>query len=306
MRRRLTSTDGILLLTVVLWALNIIVTKYILDNGFQPLAYAAMRYGARDRDLPRADVRARATRCASAAERSLARWAIAAFALLPQPGVLRLRAQAHDGDDGGAHPRHDAGVRRALRVAGRARAHDRGGSGSPRASPSAASRLVAAGSGGDFSGELAGILVARRHRRHVGGLLGRHRAAHADVLAVSHQLGRARRSCGCRSSSSRAPRSPIRTSTSAGSSGSASRSPSSGRSLLTNVLWFTAVHRVGPATGVALREPPAVPRGRLRRDPPLGAALRLADRRRPAHRRRHLPRRQPRDGRGARGVRSRA
>jgi drug/metabolite transporter (DMT)-like permease len=34
-----------LLLTVVIWALNITVTRYILTHGFQPLAYAALRYG---------------------------------------------------------------------------------------------------------------------------------------------------------------------------------------------------------------------------------------------------------------------
>ncbi len=45
MRGRLSSTDGILLLTVVIWALNISVTKYILTHGFAPLSYAAVRYG---------------------------------------------------------------------------------------------------------------------------------------------------------------------------------------------------------------------------------------------------------------------
>ena len=188
-----------LLLTVVLWALNITVTKYILDNGFQPLAYAAVRYGARHAIFLVLTVRSSA-RCASAGARSLARWAIAAFVALPQPGVLRLRAQADDGDDGGADPRHDAGVRGALRLAGRARAHDRGGSGSPRASPFGGVGLVAAGSGGDFSGRPRGDPRRRRHRRHLGGLLGRDRAAHADVLAVPHQRGRADRSCACRSS----------------------------------------------------------------------------------------------------------
>jgi drug/metabolite transporter (DMT)-like permease len=44
-RRKLTSTDGILLLTVLIWALNITITRYILTHGFQPLAYAAVRYG---------------------------------------------------------------------------------------------------------------------------------------------------------------------------------------------------------------------------------------------------------------------
>ena len=34
-----------LLLTVVLWALNLTVTRYILTHGFEPLAYATVRYG---------------------------------------------------------------------------------------------------------------------------------------------------------------------------------------------------------------------------------------------------------------------
>jgi drug/metabolite transporter (DMT)-like permease len=44
-RRTLTSTDGILLVTVVIWALNITVTRYILTHGFEPLAYSAVRFG---------------------------------------------------------------------------------------------------------------------------------------------------------------------------------------------------------------------------------------------------------------------
>ena len=32
---------------VLLWALNLSVTKYILTHGFEPLPYAAVRYGAR-------------------------------------------------------------------------------------------------------------------------------------------------------------------------------------------------------------------------------------------------------------------
>lgn len=43
--RRLSSTDGLLLLTVVIWGLNITVTRYVVTHGFQPLAYAAIRYG---------------------------------------------------------------------------------------------------------------------------------------------------------------------------------------------------------------------------------------------------------------------
>jgi drug/metabolite transporter (DMT)-like permease len=40
------STDLLLLATVVLWALNITVSKYVLEHGFLPLAYAPLRYGA--------------------------------------------------------------------------------------------------------------------------------------------------------------------------------------------------------------------------------------------------------------------
>jgi drug/metabolite transporter (DMT)-like permease len=38
------TADLMLLGTVSLWALNFTVSKYILDEGFQPLAYAAVRY----------------------------------------------------------------------------------------------------------------------------------------------------------------------------------------------------------------------------------------------------------------------
>jgi drug/metabolite transporter (DMT)-like permease len=44
--RRLSIVDLMLLGTVFLWALNVTVTKYVLNHGFQPLAYAAIRYFA--------------------------------------------------------------------------------------------------------------------------------------------------------------------------------------------------------------------------------------------------------------------
>jgi len=44
MRRH--SIELMLLTTVVLWSLNLTVTRYILTHGFQPLAYATVRYGA--------------------------------------------------------------------------------------------------------------------------------------------------------------------------------------------------------------------------------------------------------------------
>jgi drug/metabolite transporter (DMT)-like permease len=45
MRRPLT-VELMLLGTIVLWALNLTVTRYILTHGFLPLAYATIRYGA--------------------------------------------------------------------------------------------------------------------------------------------------------------------------------------------------------------------------------------------------------------------
>ena len=42
--RRPLSTELMLLTTVVLWALNITVTRYV-SHGFEPLAYATVRYG---------------------------------------------------------------------------------------------------------------------------------------------------------------------------------------------------------------------------------------------------------------------
>ena len=44
--RRVSSVDLMLLGTVLLWALNITVTKYVFDHGFQPLAYGSIRYFA--------------------------------------------------------------------------------------------------------------------------------------------------------------------------------------------------------------------------------------------------------------------
>jgi drug/metabolite transporter (DMT)-like permease len=43
---RRSAAELMLLGTVTLWALNFTVSKYILDKGFQPLAYSSIRYGA--------------------------------------------------------------------------------------------------------------------------------------------------------------------------------------------------------------------------------------------------------------------
>jgi drug/metabolite transporter (DMT)-like permease len=45
MRHRAGATDVLLSAAVLMWAFNFPVTKYVLDHGFQPLSYAAVRYG---------------------------------------------------------------------------------------------------------------------------------------------------------------------------------------------------------------------------------------------------------------------
>jgi drug/metabolite transporter (DMT)-like permease len=44
--RRPSPVDLMLIATIVIWAFNITVTKYVLTHGFQPLAYGAIRYAA--------------------------------------------------------------------------------------------------------------------------------------------------------------------------------------------------------------------------------------------------------------------
>ena len=44
--RRPAPVDLMLIATIVIWAFNITVTKYVLTHGFHPLAYGSIRYGA--------------------------------------------------------------------------------------------------------------------------------------------------------------------------------------------------------------------------------------------------------------------
>jgi drug/metabolite transporter (DMT)-like permease len=46
MVRRPGSVDLMLIATILIWAFNITVTKYVLTHGFKPLAYGAIRYGS--------------------------------------------------------------------------------------------------------------------------------------------------------------------------------------------------------------------------------------------------------------------
>ena len=43
--RRPEIADLMLLATVLIWSLNFTVTKYVLNQGFRPLAYGGLRFG---------------------------------------------------------------------------------------------------------------------------------------------------------------------------------------------------------------------------------------------------------------------
>ena len=166
-----------LLATVVLWALNITVTKYVLTHGFQPLAYATRPLRRRRRDLPRDRPRRRAHAARRRAATSRSSASPRCSVWLNQVCV-RLRPRAHDRVDGGAAPRRDADLRRADRPRARARA---------AVAPLLArrGRLVRRRRarrgrlGRRASRPTCGRPARRRDRRHLGRLLGRDRAADA-------------------------------------------------------------------------------------------------------------------------------
>ena len=239
-----------LITTIVIWAFNVTVTKYVLTHGFRPLAYASLRYAAAAllAVVRRARARALAAR-RRPADAGPARRSRPSFLLVNQLS-LRLRAEADDARRRssliiGTTPIFTAMI--ASRRSGSS--GSRGGSGSRPRSAFGGVALVALGSGGGLSADLGGDLLARRRSPPPGPaysvtiaplmrpyspyrisavvLLRDGRPAPRDQLP---QLGRA----GLRTLEPR-------------SSGSASRSRSSGRSSLTNLLWFTAIHRVGPS-----------------------------------------------------------
>src|SRR4051812_44322186 len=45
LRGSVTAADLMLITVVMCWGFNVVVTRYLLTHGFQPLAYASLRYG---------------------------------------------------------------------------------------------------------------------------------------------------------------------------------------------------------------------------------------------------------------------
>ena len=157
-----------LLGTVLLWALNITVTKYVLTHGFQPLAYGTIRYFAAIVALlglhlpPRAVVPDRAERPAGSSLLA------AALIFVNQLCFVYGRRSSTQRLDGRAAARHDADLHR------RSSRRASGSSSCARAFWIGAAvsfvgvGLIAAGAGGGFSADLARRPARDRHRRRPG------------------------------------------------------------------------------------------------------------------------------------------
>ena len=112
-----------LIATIVIWAFNITVTKYVLTHGFRPLAYGAIRYAAAA--LLAAGVAVVLERSlAVGGRRSLGLIGVASLFLLANQFSFVYALEARIGDDGRADPRDDADLRRDRLVGHRPRAAD--------------------------------------------------------------------------------------------------------------------------------------------------------------------------------------
>ena len=207
--RRPELADLMLLATVTLWALNFTVTKYVISHGFAPIAYGVLRFGVARRSSSQRSPGARERSFAAQAPRPRHAGRRRADRDLPEPALVRLRDQAHDGDDGRA-PVRDAARddRRSSPAPARDRAArlpllDRG-----RRSRSAGAALVALGSGDGRLGPALGRPARLRGLGHVGLVHGRGLAAPAALLDAARQRASPSRSGRSRCSSSARRSSP--------------------------------------------------------------------------------------------------
>ena len=235
-----------LLATVAIWAFNVTVTRYVLTHGFLPLAYASLRYSV---------AAILSAGFALLLERSLAVHGRRAWALILTAALflwanqlcfvysLKLASATTVALILGTTPIFAALIASAVgleRLSSRA-------SGWRPSRLFAGVALVALGSGGQLSADLGGELLAARPVRVLGRVLRLPDPADAPLLAVPDQRPRA-------AADDRAPAPDER-----GRAGRAELRRVSaldwaalafaivGPLVLTNVLWFTAISRVGPS-----------------------------------------------------------
>ena len=118
--RRVSSVDLMLLGTVLLWSLNITLTKYVFDHGFQPLAYGTIRYFAAISLFWCFTLAREHTLRIRLSDGKLV--LIAAAADLHEPDRLPLQHRQELGGHGRADPRHNADLCRDPRDDDRVRA----------------------------------------------------------------------------------------------------------------------------------------------------------------------------------------
>ena len=154
---RPTTVELMLLGTVLLWSLNITVTRYILTHGFRPLAYATVRYGLAAAVF--AGISLVAERTMRIARRDLPLVAAAALALFANQVCFIYAVKTSTASVValvlGATPIFAALLGLALGTERLSRRFWLGA-----AISFAGVGLVAAGSGGRLSGDLGGILLA--------------------------------------------------------------------------------------------------------------------------------------------------
>ncbi|MFN8187131.1 MAG: DMT family transporter [Gaiellales bacterium] len=157
MRTRLGSADAMLLVTVLIWSLNFTVMKYALSHGFEPLAYAAMRFGVGSLVFAGITLAREGSVRVGRREAVLLLGAIGVCLYLNQiafASALRLTTASTVALLFGTLPVFVGILGLALRVE-RARARHW----TAAAVSFAGVALVAAGAGGGLSGDLGGILV---------------------------------------------------------------------------------------------------------------------------------------------------
>ncbi len=216
-----------LLTTVVLWALNLSITKYILEEGVAPLAYASVRYALAGAIFLALTLLVERT--LRIQRRHIPVLAFAAVVLwLNQVSFVFALDKTTASTIGlilGAIPIFAALFGLAL---GREHLSRRFWLGA--AVSFVGVGLVAVGAGSEVSGGYVGILLGHRDLRDLGRVLGGHRPAHGRLLALARE-----RRChpvrpGRCSRSPESRRRASRTGTSAGGSGRCSCLPPSVRS----------------------------------------------------------------------------
>ena len=239
--RRASPVDAMLLGTVLLWALNVSLTKYMFEHGWSPLAYGTIRYFAaislfwvftyrRERSfwVARRDLRSSSSRRRRSSSTRSASSTALKFATRRRSPFCSVRRPCSSGVFSTPRPRAS---RPSFWIG---RGHLR------------RDRVDRHGIGGGFSSDF-GMLHLDRHRFTWAVLHALDRAADATVLAVPHQLARARDRLGAAGARSASRRSC----TSALSFGwtvwLAFGYAVVGPLFLTNILWFTAIDRVGPS-----------------------------------------------------------